>query len=83
MQTMNGLTEHEAQVRRQRCEGNQPDFGISRSYLGIARAKLFTFFMFTIGIALMVRDFLTRICLFECGGASTETILVGILDEKF
>ena len=56
MRTISGLTEHEAQARRQRGEGNALVFGTSRSYLAIARANLFTFFnniLFTIGITLI------------------------------
>ena len=51
-----GLTESEARARRQRGEGNDADVGTGRSYWGIARTNLFTFFnnlLFAIGIALV------------------------------
>src|SRR5919112_2139899 len=51
-----GLTESEARARRQRGEGNDADVGTGRSYWGIARTNLFTFFnnlLFAIGLALV------------------------------
>ena len=44
MQAIQGLTEAEAQARRERGEGNEVDFGTSRSYLDIARANVFNLF---------------------------------------
>lgn len=52
-----GLTEGEARIRRQRGEGNDTGLAPSRSYWDIARANLFTLFnniLFTIGVALIV-----------------------------
>lgn len=51
-----GLTEREAQTRRQRGEGNDTGLAPSRSYWDIARANLFTLFnniLFVIGVALI------------------------------
>ncbi len=51
-----GLTEGEARAQRARGEGNDFEVGASRSYLGIVRANLFSFFnnlLFVIGAALI------------------------------
>jgi cation-transporting ATPase E len=68
MDTVQGLTEREAQARRQRGEGNAVDLGTSRSYVEIARTNLFTFFnniLFTVGVALValgrVNDAMTSV----------------------
>jgi cation-transporting ATPase E len=56
MLAVQGLTEAEARVRRQRGEGNDAGTQPSRSYWDIARANLFTLFnnlLFAIGIALV------------------------------
>jgi cation-transporting ATPase E len=56
MTPVQGLTESEARVRRQRGEGNDADVSTGRSYWGIVRTNLFTFFnnlLFAIGIALV------------------------------
>jgi cation-transporting ATPase E len=44
VQAILGLTETEAQARRDRGEGNEVDFGTSRSYFDIARANVFNLF---------------------------------------
>src|SRR4051794_1943132 len=54
--SMQGLTEREAQARRQRGEGNDTGAAPSRSYWDIARANLFNLFnniLFAIGVALI------------------------------
>jgi len=54
--SMQGLTEHEAQARRKRGEGNDTGAAPSRSYWDIARANLFNLFnniLFAIGVALI------------------------------
>ena len=56
MQAIQGLTEREALARRERGEGNEADFGTSRSYLDIARANIFNLFngiLITIGAMLV------------------------------
>jgi cation-transporting ATPase E len=44
MQAIQGLTEREARARWERGEGNEVDFGTSRSYFDIARANIFNLF---------------------------------------
>jgi len=44
VQAIQGLTETEVLARRARGEGNEVDFGTSRSYLDIARANVFNLF---------------------------------------
>jgi cation-transporting ATPase E len=68
MDKMQGLTEHEAQARRQRGAGHAVDLGTSRSSVEIVRANLFTFFnniLFTVGVVLIalgrVNDALTSV----------------------
>src|SRR5918998_4276293 len=56
MTPVQGLTERDVRARRQRGEGNDAGAGSGRSYWGIARTNLFTFFnnlLFAIGIALV------------------------------
>jgi hypothetical protein len=56
MDTIYGLTESEAQVRRKQGLGNDAASGSSRSYWDIARANLFTLFnniLFVLGVALV------------------------------
>ncbi len=68
MPPVQGLTEHEVDVRRRRGEGNDAKVRPSRSYWDIARTNLFTLFnniLFTIGVALIalgrVNDALTSV----------------------
>lgn len=68
MLPVEGLTEREVSIRRQRGEGNDAGIRPSRSYWDIARANLFTLFnniLFTIGLALIalgrVSDALTSL----------------------
>ncbi len=56
MQSVQGLTEREAQVRRERGEDNNVAFGTSRSYFDIARANIVNLFngiLITIGTLLV------------------------------
>jgi cation-transporting ATPase E len=56
MQTVRGLTEREAQARRERGEGNNVAFGTSRSYFDIARANIVNIFngiLIAIGVLLV------------------------------
>jgi cation-transporting ATPase E len=56
VQAIQGLTEAEALARRERGEGNEVDFGTSRSYFDIVRANVFNLFngiLITIGAMLV------------------------------
>lgn len=79
---MQGLTESEATRRRAAGQGNNIEFGASRSYLDILRANLFTFVnvvLLTIGAALVAlgapEDAITT------AGLVTLNVLVGVFQE--
>lgn len=68
MQTIQGLTEQQAQAKRAQGLGNNVDQSSGRSYWDIARANLFTLFnniLFVIGVALIamgrVNDAITSV----------------------
>jgi len=80
--TLQGLSESEAQLRHQRGQGNNVNFSPSRSYMQIVRANLVTFLnmvLFGIGVVLVFLGLYTDA--FLSVGIAFWNVIIGMVQE--